>query len=114
MIAFAIAGRASIPTEVEDAACLRCHERRTLVGKMDIKGVQFDHTNHLSDMRRGKKLRCTSCHSQIVQGSHIAVTASTCFLCHFKGTNVNEGTGRCTLCHVIPEKTITTAIGMSR
>ncbi len=92
-------------TEVDDSACLRCHERRTLVGKMDIKGVQFDHTNHLSDMRRGKKLRCTSCHSQIVQGSHIAVTTTTCILCHFKGQQPGVGTARCTLCHQIPDKT---------
>jgi nitrate/TMAO reductase-like tetraheme cytochrome c subunit len=91
--------------EVEDAACLRCHERQELVGEVSIHGVQFDHTSHLSDMRRGKKLRCTSCHSQMVQGSHIAVTTSTCVLCHFKGQEPGTGTARCTLCHEVPQET---------
>ena len=43
------------------------------------------------EMTRGIKLRCTSCHSQIVQGQHMAVTATTCFLCHFKNQHFNEG-----------------------
>jgi nitrate/TMAO reductase-like tetraheme cytochrome c subunit len=94
-------------TEVEDAACLRCHERRLLMGKVSLGDIQFDHSAHLMDMRRGKTLRCTSCHSQIVQGSHIAVTTSTCILCHFKGTTPGTGTARCLLCHQIPEKTVT-------
>lgn len=96
-------------TEIDDASCLRCHERRLLAGKEVFHNVLFNHTPHLSELRRGKKLRCTSCHSQIVQGSHIAVTASTCFLCHFKGQQLNEGTGKCTLCHEIPDKVITKA-----
>jgi len=92
-------------TEVEDAACLRCHERRLLAGKERLGDVLFDHSAHLSEMRRGKTLRCTSCHGQLVQGSHIAVTTSTCILCHFKGAKEGEGTTRCTLCHQIPDKT---------
>jgi len=94
-------------TEVEDAACLRCHERRLLAGKELIGDVMFDHSTHLSEMRRGKTLRCTSCHSQIVQGSHIAVTTSTCILCHFKGAQEEVGTTRCQLCHSVPTKTYT-------
>lgn len=97
--------------EVDDASCLRsgCHAKRLLLGKEVFQGILFDHQPHLMEMRRGKRLRCTSCHSQIVQGRHIAVTPSTCFLCHFKGVALNEGMGRCTLCHAVPEKTITTA-----
>jgi len=91
-------------TEIDDAACLRCHERRLLVGTETIGDIQFDHSAHLSDMRRGKTLRCTSCHSQIVQGNHMAVTTSTCILCHFKGQAAGTGTARCTLCHQIPTK----------
>ena len=94
-------------TEIDDAACLRCHERRLLEGKELLGDVLFDHAAHLSEMPRGKTLRCTSCHSQIVQGSHIAVTTSTCILCHFKGTQEGSGTTQCTLCHQIPEKTYT-------
>jgi nitrate/TMAO reductase-like tetraheme cytochrome c subunit len=93
-------------TEIEDAACLRCHERRLLIGKEMVGDVLFDHGAHLVEMRRGKTLRCTSCHSQIVQGSHIAVTTSTCILCHFKGQKAGEGSARCTLCHLNPQKTV--------
>ncbi len=93
-------------TEIDDAACLRCHERRLLAGKELFGDVLFDHAAHLAGMRRGKTLRCTSCHSQIVQGSHITVTATTCVLCHFKGQQAGAGTARCTLCHHVPEKVI--------
>ena len=92
--------------EIPDASCLRsgCHETRTLAGRVDFQGVPFDHRPHLLEMRRGKKLRCTSCHSQIVQGKHMTVTTSTCFLCHFKDGLFNEGLGACTRCHQIPEE----------
>lgn len=92
--------------EIDDAACLRCHERRLLSGKELFGGVLFDHAAHLAGMRRGKTLRCTSCHGQIVQGSHIAVTGSTCILCHFKDQAPNTGTARCTVCHEVPRTVI--------
>jgi len=95
--------------EVEDAACLRCHERRLLEGRELFHNVLFDHRPHLTETRRGLKLRCTSCHSQIVQGSHIAVTSSTCALCHFRGQEPNAGTGRCLTCHPVPERVVTAA-----
>jgi len=98
--------------EVDDAACLRCHERRLLEGREVYEGVLFDHTPHLTESRRGLKLRCTSCHSQIVQGSHIAVTPTTCALCHFKGQALNTNTGRCQLCHQVPER-VTSAEGVA-
>jgi predicted CXXCH cytochrome family protein len=92
--------------EVDDAACLRCHERRLLEGRVDFHGVTFDHTPHLTETRRGMKLRCTSCHGQIVQGTHLTVTSTTCALCHFKGQPANAGLGRCTRCHEIPERVV--------
>jgi nitrate/TMAO reductase-like tetraheme cytochrome c subunit len=87
--------------EIEDAACLRsgCHEQRKLEGVVAFKGVRFDHAHHLGQLRRGKQLRCTSCHSQIVQGDHLRVTESTCFLCHFKETEQGEPIAGCTGCH---------------
>lgn len=90
--------------EIPDASCLRsgCHETRLLAGRVDFHGVPFDHTPHLQETRRGKQLRCTSCHSQIVQGKHMTVTTSTCFLCHFKDQPFNAGLGSCTRCHQIP------------
>jgi predicted CXXCH cytochrome family protein len=93
--------------EVDDAACLRCHERRLLEGKEVFHGVLFDHTPHLTESRRGLRLRCTSCHSQIVQGSHISVTSSTCALCHFMGEQLNTGVARCRGCHEIPDRVVT-------
>jgi nitrate/TMAO reductase-like tetraheme cytochrome c subunit len=93
--------------EIEDANCLQggCHDTRLLEGKVEFtSGVIFDHTPHLTESRRGKKLRCTSCHSQIVQGEHISVTSSTCFLCHFKNVSEigREELSNCTKCHVPP------------
>ncbi len=96
--------------EVDDAACLRCHERRLLEGRVTFHGVQFDHRPHLTEARRGLHLRCTSCHSQMVQGVHLTVTVSTCALCHFKGQGINQGLGQCTRCHQVPQ-TVTTKAG---
>jgi len=94
--------------EISDWSCLRteCHSQRLLQGKVDFKGINFDHRPHLMEVRRGLKLRCTSCHSQIVQGTHMTVTTSTCFLCHFKGVKIGEGTSKCTSCHPPPEATV--------
>ncbi len=92
--------------EVPDASCLRsgCHETRLLSGRVDYGKIHFDHAPHMGAERRGMQLRCTSCHSQIVQGKHMAVTGSTCFLCHFKNQPFNEGLSACTHCHQIPVK----------
>ncbi len=99
--------------EISDESCLRkgCHETRLLQGTVTFKrGIKFDHKPHLTDMKRGKKLRCTSCHSQIVVGNHMEVTESTCFLCHFRGAVVGREMnpiGGCgDKCHKAPEKDI--------
>lgn len=90
--------------EVDDAACLQCHETRLLKSTENFNGVIFDHQPHLTQKRRDRQLRCTSCHAQIVQGQHITVTATTCFLCHFKPDSTGRLTdlARCTHCHVPP------------
>ncbi len=87
--------------EIPDESCLRegCHEKRLLQGQVKFNKIVFDHRVHLEDLKRGKKLRCTSCHSQIVQGEHITVTESSCFICHFKESEHYPGTSRCSLCH---------------
>jgi len=93
--------------EINDENCLRpgCHETRLLEGRVAFKqGIIFDHKPHLTQLRLGKKLRCTSCHSQIVQGQHISVTTSTCFLCHFKGDDTGK-MSQCTKCHDAPVRT---------
>src|SRR5512134_1854160 len=99
--------------EISDESCLRkgCHETRLLQGVVTFKrGIRFDHKPHLTDLKRGKKLRCTSCHSQIVVGNHMEVTETTCFLCHFRGAvegrNINPIGGCGEKCHQAPEKDI--------
>ncbi len=111
--------------EVPDASCLRtgCHETRLLSSRVDFHNVNFDHNRHYrkegadaapekDEITRGIQLRCTSCHSQIVQGKHIAVTETTCFLCHFKNQPFNEGLGACTHCHQIPTQEFDLGGGM--
>jgi nitrate/TMAO reductase-like tetraheme cytochrome c subunit len=94
--------------EVEDGSCLRsgCHDvglvRRELIYK---RGIVFDHAPHLRATLGGHQLRCTSCHSQVVVDTHIQVTTSTCFLCHFKGTRTARSitpVAGCTGCHRTP------------
>ena len=87
--------------DIPDANCLAagCHDTRLLEPGVEFKGVHFDHKKHLTEARRGKKLRCTSCHSQIVQGAHISVTESTCFLCHMKKGDGTFEITKCITCH---------------
>jgi len=97
--------------EIPDESCLRgaCHEKRLLEGQSKFKKTVFDHKIHFADLKRGKQLRCTSCHSQIVQGEHITVTESTCFICHFKESEHFPQISACNHCHhkedLISEKT---------
>jgi nitrate/TMAO reductase-like tetraheme cytochrome c subunit len=112
--------------EVRDVSCMRsgCHEKRLLEGKVKwtVKSVtgqdvtiNFDHTPHLTEDRRGKKLRCVSCHSQIVQGQHLVVTLDACYLCHFKGFEhgrKDESLGGCKACHDAPKQEIRLATGV--
>ncbi|MGB7295473.1 MAG: NapC/NirT family cytochrome c [Candidatus Aminicenantales bacterium] len=88
--------------EIPDESCLRqgCHDKRLLEGRVQFQRVVFDHKIHLGDLRRGKTLRCTSCHSQIVQGDHIIVTESSCFICHFKASKHYPDIAACSHCHV--------------
>jgi nitrate/TMAO reductase-like tetraheme cytochrome c subunit len=98
--------------EISDESCLRsgCHDKRLIEGPIEFKrGIKFDHAGHYGSPMRGIELRCTSCHSQIVQGNHMAVTEVTCFLCHFKG-RVNGirpvGQKFCLECHDYPHQDI--------
>jgi nitrate/TMAO reductase-like tetraheme cytochrome c subunit len=97
--------------EIPDESCLQegCHDKRLLEGIAKFKKVAFDHKIHFEDLKRGKQLRCTSCHSQIVQGEHITVTESSCFICHFKESEHYPQISDCNHCHhkedLISEKT---------
>jgi nitrate/TMAO reductase-like tetraheme cytochrome c subunit len=95
--------------EIDDEACLQmgCHDTRLLAGEVTYKeNISFDHAFHLGDMRRGKRLRCTSCHSQMVIGNHIEVTESVCYTCHFKEATLGKGTADCLTCHGPPEEPV--------
>jgi len=90
--------------EVSDYSCMRsgCHSNRLLEGELQFGRVRFDHRHHLVGLRRGKRLRCTSCHSQIVQGNHLTVTPTTCILCHFKKSPESKPLDDCFKCHGPP------------
>ncbi len=90
-------------TQVSDASCLQegCHSSKALSEEtIKFKGVRFSHGTHLGELRKGKKLRCVSCHSQIVQGEHLTVTETTCFTCHFNNRQEYAAMAECTVCHV--------------
>lgn len=98
--------------EISDSSCLQggCHERSGLPDNGTYKTIRFSHSRHLSELRRGKKLRCTTCHGQIVQGAHLKVDPDDCFICHFKvekedGKEKPSPISECTLCHKeVPEE----------
>jgi len=98
--------------EIPDNTCDRagCHVMQSIKDSTyNFKGVMFSHKNHLQEQRRGKTLKCTSCHSQVVQGSHIEVTEATCFTCHFKKSDDPEHKfdkmADCNTCHSWENKT---------
>jgi nitrate/TMAO reductase-like tetraheme cytochrome c subunit len=97
--------------DIPDASCLRsgCHSKELLRDSLSFKGrINFGHSAHLTGLRNGKQLRCTSCHSQIVQGEHIVVTESTCFLCHFKEPVDIPKLNNCSTCHRAPVTSVET------
>lgn len=101
--------------EVSDANCLRegCHSRRLLDGKVTFSGtIRFDHTPHLQQLRRGKILRCTTCHSRVAMGEHVTVVLDPCFLCHFKNREKGTATMECLLCHSTGGEDTTTPGGV--
>jgi hypothetical protein len=88
--------------EIDDTSCLNsgCHRRDDLKQDIIFKNVVFNHLKHIDKMKRDKQLRCTTCHSQIVQGTHMTVTEENCFICHFyKTKGQKEYETGCTSCH---------------
>ena len=79
--------------EIDDLSCLQsgCHKREDLNKDIVFKNVIFNHVQHLDKLKRDMQLRCTTCHSQIVQGTHITVTEENCFICHFQKGQRAEG-----------------------
>ena len=97
--------------EVNDASCLKtdCHSRRLLDGRVTFEeNIRFDHTPHLQRLRRGKILRCTSCHARVAMGEHVTVVEDGCFICHFKDGKLDTPTSDCLLCHNTGEDAVAT------
>ena len=115
--------------KVMDDNCLVCHEKRIFSSNVSYQGINFSHSNHLLEPRRGITLTCTSCHSMLVIGmkehqsvtdpsctqchpkmaqndvGHIVVTTSTCFTCHFRNVPGNTSISGCPSCHGPPKQT---------
>ena len=98
--------------EIDDGNCLQngCHKKDDLKGDMIFKNVSFPHGRHLGELRRGMNLRCTTCHAQLVQGLHLTVHETNCFICHFyragpRGEEecISCAVGGCTSCHIEPK-----------
>jgi len=90
-------------TQISNESCQQkgCHSTADLAAtEVTFKGVQFSHETHNAELRKGKKLRCVSCHSQIVQGEHLTVTERTCFMCHFYDRATYPEMSQCQTCHV--------------
>ncbi|MGC8916566.1 MAG: hypothetical protein ACP5NF_06260 [Thermoanaerobaculum sp.] len=99
--------------EVADDRCLTCHEKQNLdTDKVFLKNIHFSHQGHLGEMRRGKRLHCTSCHSGLVMGeekqaTHVGVDEAVCFTCHFKGAEQGQAVTGCLVCHGPPKVVVT-------
>jgi len=98
--------------EVDDGNCLQkgCHRIEDLKGEMIFKNVRFPHGSHLVELKRGMRLRCTSCHAQLVQGAHLTVHETNCIICHFYRAGpggeeecISCAVGGCTSCHIEPK-----------
>ncbi|MCS7183388.1 MAG: hypothetical protein NZ869_09805 [Thermoanaerobaculum sp.] len=99
--------------EVPDERCLKCHERQNLdTDKVFLKEIHFSHQGHMGEMRLGKRLHCTSCHSGLVMGegkdaTHVGVDEAVCFTCHFKGAEQGQAVTGCLVCHGPPKVVVT-------
>lgn len=103
-------------SQVRDLVCLRpgCHSVDSInAGPVSYNGKEFYHELHLMEHESVGKLRCTSCHSQMVDGHHIAVNPDVCVLCHFKHTDMEDRLDGdvCMGCHKVPEEEV--AVGMT-
>jgi hypothetical protein len=105
--------------EVPDSRCLKCHEHQDLdTDETFLKSIHFSHKDHLGEMRRGKSLHCTSCHTghfTMANGSiatHSSVDKSVCYTCHFRGAAQGKAVTGCLVCHG-PPKTVVTHQGFT-
>jgi len=93
--------------EVDDKVCLNCHEAQDLK-KQDAfeMNISFNHADHLGELKRGKKLRCTSCHARGEFDEHFTINKNVCFTCHFKGAIKGHSATSCNVCHGFPKQIV--------
>ncbi len=90
--------------DVKTISCLKCHSEDALKGDIIYqRGIKFNHEFHLGQLRRGKKLRCTSCHATGMPDAHLSVDTEACFLCHFKDAEKGRSFTPCNDCHGMPQ-----------
>ncbi len=70
--------------------------------------VTYVHQPHFEKKNEvgGQKIACTTCHQHETDLKKFEVSKDTCYLCHFMATKLNDGRGRCELCHKLPEEPI--------
>ncbi|MFN4218433.1 MAG: cytochrome c3 family protein, partial [Candidatus Bipolaricaulia bacterium] len=94
-------------SRVSDHNCLSCHEEQALKTVTPYrKKIPFSHTKHYGGAVRQIELTCTTCHSQLVQGNHVAVDENACLACHFIGVARGQALGDCSRCHGPPQDQI--------
>jgi nitrate/TMAO reductase-like tetraheme cytochrome c subunit len=95
--------------QVDDVTCLRkgCHQTEDLSDTIRYGGgISFSHVSHLDKEQMGMKMRCATCHSQMVDGKHIGVHRNACVLCHTKKSKqggMYASLSECLSCHTIPD-----------
>lgn len=100
-----------ITSKVSNESCIECHKEKDFADKeiFFVNGkVKFSHAKHLNEEKVGFKLQCQTCHSELVQGRHEAVSPKICVLCHFPGGEVMKGLpiSNCANCHGPPKDDI--------
>jgi nitrate/TMAO reductase-like tetraheme cytochrome c subunit len=86
--------------------CAECHgsrpDRYTTQKHRFMEKVLFVHNTHYDrkDWPLDVEVYCTTCHQRQIR--HFDVSKESCYLCHFKNIEFNEGLSRCSLCHEIP------------
>lgn len=94
-------------TKVSDESCIECHGDELEGDKLLYLGnVKFSHDNHYAAPSRGIEMHCAACHSELVQGKHLAVTLTTCFYCHFPKSVAHSNEEECYICHGPPKDDI--------
>jgi nitrate/TMAO reductase-like tetraheme cytochrome c subunit len=89
---------------VADGSCTACHDLSRLERsprKEFRPGLYFAHAPHLKAEVRHRKLRCTTCHTQVDRSRHMEISTQACYTCHFKPDASGRSTrmAECTTCH---------------